>query len=374
MFWRKKPAKPETVALEPSTDYVAEVSSDVQHSLQTREDEIVEELDQTPTPKHTLMADAAEAEDLRDHSADGGWLSRLVGGLTKSTDKLGQGIADIFTKKKVDKHTLAELEDVLIAADLGPKTAAKIVAKLAETKIDKEADETEIKQELAAIITSLLQPVQKPLALPASANPAVFLVTGVNGVGKTTTIGKLAEQFRAQGHKIVLGAADTFRAAAVEQLQIWGKRAHAHVVVRDIGADPAAVAFETIAEAKKEKADVVLIDTAGRLHNKANLMAELDKIVRVIKKHDKTAPHETLLVLDATTGQNALEQAKAFGDVAKLTGLVITKLDGSAKGGVVVALADTMQLPILAVGVGEQIDDLQPFNAEAFAKALVGLG
>jgi fused signal recognition particle receptor len=267
------------------------------------------------------------------------------------------------------------LEDVLIAADLGPRTAAKIVAAFGARKFDDNINDAAIREALAQEIETLLMPVAKPLEIikPEGGGPFVLLVSGVNGVGKTTTIGKLGKQIQGQGHRVMLAAADTFRAAAVEQIQIWGQRLGAPVVFKDVGADAAAVAFEAYTKARAEGYDVLIVDTAGRLHNKSGLMDELGKIVRVLGKQDPTAPHATLLVLDATTGQNAYAQVEGFQDVAKLTGLVVTKLDGSAKGGVVVGLADKFGLPIHAVGVGEQLDDLQPFTAKDYARALVGL-
>jgi fused signal recognition particle receptor len=304
-----------------------------------------------------------------------GWLEKLSGGLSKTTDKLTQGVVDIFTKSKLDASSLESLEDVLIAADLGPRTALKIVAAFGARKFDDNIQDHAIREALAQEIETFLNPVAKPLEIikPANGGPFVVLVTGVNGVGKTTTIGKLGKHIQGQGHKVMLAAADTFRAAAVEQIQIWGQRLGVPVVSKDVGADAAAVAFEAYGRAAREGYDVLIVDTAGRLHNKSGLMDELGKIVRVLGKQDETAPHATLLVLDATTGQNAFAQVEGFQAVASVTGLVVTKLDGSAKGGVVVGLADKFGLPIHAVGVGEQLNDLQPFTAKDFARALVGL-
>lgn len=303
-----------------------------------------------------------------------GWLDKLSEGLSKSTGKLTQGLVDIFTKSKLDAASLENLEDVLIMADLGPRTAAKIVAAFGEHKFEDGIAEDKVREALAEEIEKLLAPVALPIDIKKpDAGPFVILVTGVNGVGKTTTIGKLGKWIGGQGHKVMLAAADTFRAAAVEQIQIWGQRLGVPVVSKDVGADAAAVAFEAYERAKREGVDVLIIDTAGRLHNKSGLMDELGKIVRVLGKHDAAAPHATLLVLDATTGQNAFAQVEGFTEVAKLTGLVVTKLDGSAKGGVVVGLADKFGLPIHAVGVGEGLNDLQPFAARDFARSLVGL-
>lgn len=327
-----------------------------------------EEEKQAETPAPAPVAEVeAEAEEK-------GWLDKLSEGLSKSTSKLTQGLVDIFTKSKLDVSSLENLEDVLITADLGPRTAAKIVAAFSERKFEDGIAEDKIREALAEEIEKLLAPVAQPIAITKPDNgPFVILVTGVNGVGKTTTIGKLGKWFQGQGHTVMLAAADTFRAAAVEQIQIWGQRLGVPVVSKSVGADAAAVAFEAYEKAKAAGVDILVIDTAGRLHNKSGLMDELGKIVRVLGKHDAAAPHATLLVLDATTGQNAFAQVEGFTEVAKLTGLVVTKLDGSAKGGVVVGLADKFGLPIHAVGVGEGLNDLRPFTARDFARSLVGL-
>lgn len=360
--------------IEPSTDYEAEISDDQAQALQKTESEILKETDVAPTPVHTITEDAKEADELSDHSDEGGWLSRLTSGLSKSTNKITQGLSDILTKRKLDQDMLEELEDLLITADLGPSTAAKIVAEFAENRFDKEIDDLEVKEALAAQIEKILTPAVKPLAPPAGhEGPFVILMTGVNGVGKTTTIGKLAQQYKTDGKKVVMAAADTFRAAAVDQLSVWAERAYCPIVKKDIGADPAAVAYESLEKAQSENFDILMIDTAGRLHNKKNLMEELQKVVRVLKKKDETAPHAVLLVLDATTGQNAHAQLKAFKDLVDISGLIVTKLDGSAKGGVLVSLADEFGLPVHAIGVGEGISDLQPFEARHFARSLMGL-
>lgn len=358
-------------ALEPVIEDESEVDAQTKHTLHPTEVEIVEDLKTEPVPQHTAIDDAQEAEELKDHTNEGGWLSRLSVGLSRSTAKF----TDLFTKSKLDLNDLESLEELLITSDLGPKTAAKIVATFGARKFDDKVDTRTIKIALADDIAEILKPVAIPLDIkkPESGGPFVILVTGVNGVGKTTTIGKLGFQIQRQGHRVMLAAADTFRAAAVEQIQIWGQRLHVPVVSKDIGADAAAVAFEAYEKAKKEGYDVLVVDTAGRLHNKNDLMAELSKIVRVLGKDDPTAPHATLLVLDATTGQNAFSQVEAFKEIAKITGLVVTKLDGSAKGGVVVGLADRFGLPVHAVGVGEGIEDLQPFTARDYARSLVGL-
>jgi fused signal recognition particle receptor len=278
---------------------------------------------------------------------------------------------DAAPKRLVDDAMLESLEDLLIRADMGVDTAARVTANIAEGRIGRRIGTDELRRALSDEIARILEPVARPLPLYPS-RPQVVLVVGVNGSGKTTTIGKLASQFRAAGKKVVIAAGDTFRAAAVEQLQVWGKRAGVPVLTAAQGTDPASLAFDALTQARADGADLLLIDTAGRLQNRADLMEELAKIVRVIRKVDATAPHNTVLVLDATTGQNALSQVEIFRQVADVTGLVMTKLDGTARGGVLVALADRFGLPIHAIGVGEQIDDLAPFDPQDFARALVG--
>jgi len=300
------------------------------------------------------------------------FFEKLKDGLSKTTGALGESITGIFTRKKLDAATLGELEDALIRADMGAAQAANLSAAVGSGRYDKEISEGEIKSILADEITKLLSPVQKPLDIDSTKKPFVILVAGVNGTGKTTTIGKIAKRLTGQGLKLVLAAGDTFRAAAIEQLQVWGQRTGAEVIARGAGADAAGLAFDAIERARATKADVVLIDTAGRLQNKAGLMAELEKIARVIKKLDPTAPHAALLILDATTGQNAISQVEAFRAAVPLTGLVMTKLDGTAKGGILVALAARFGLPIHFIGVGEGVEDLQPFVAADFARALTG--
>ena len=275
-------------------------------------------------------------------------------------------------RRVLDDDMLEQLEELLIAADMGVDTALRVAANMAEGRFGKKLSVQEIKTLLAAEVARIMEPVAKPLPLYPK-TPQVVLVVGVNGSGKTTTIGKLASQFRAAGKKVVIAAGDTFRAAAVEQLQVWGDRAGVPVLTAAQGSDPASLAFDAMTQAQKDGADLLLIDTAGRLQNRGDLMEELAKIVRVIRKKDETAPHNTLLVLDATTGQNALNQVKVFQEISDVSGLVMTKLDGTAKGGVLVALADKFGLPIHAIGVGEQIDDLSPFDPQEFADALIGL-
>jgi len=301
-----------------------------------------------------------------------GFFSRLKEGLTRSTQKLTEGITAVFRKRRLDDAALEELEEVLIAADLGTDVARRVIANFRRSRFGSEVTDEEIKQTLGEEISAILTPVAKPLLLDPTKQPHVVLVVGVNGVGKTTTIGKLAQSFRDAGKRVVLVAGDTFRAAAVEQLQIWGERVGAPVVSGGPNADAAGLAFNALTQAKAEGADVLLIDTAGRLHNKSVLMDELRKIIRVLRKQDETAPHSVLLVLDATTGQNAVQQVRVFKEMVDVTGLVVTKLDGSARGGIVVALAETFGLPVHAVGVGEKAGDLRPFDAVDFARGLVG--
>jgi len=301
-----------------------------------------------------------------------GFFSRLKEGLTRSTQKLTTGITTVFTRRKLDDAALEELEELLIGADLGPAVAQHIIAEFRRSKFGKDVTDEEVKQALAEEIAAILAPVAQPLEIDRTLRPHVVLVVGVNGTGKTTTIGKLALQYQQQGLRPILVAGDTFRAAAVEQLQVWGSRTGAVVVSGPRNADAAGLAFDALTRARAEGADVLLIDTAGRLHNKAVLMEELAKIIRVLRKQDPAAPHSVLLVLDATTGQNAIEQVRVFSDMVAVTGLVVTKLDGSARGGIVVALAQAFGLPVHAVGVGEQAGDLRPFEAMDFARGLVG--
>ncbi len=301
------------------------------------------------------------------------WFQRLKQGLSRSSSKLTEGLTAILVKRKLDDATLDEIEELLIAADLGPATAARLAADLGQARFGKEVSDPEVREFLAGRIAQLLAPVAIPLNLSGAPKPFVILMVGVNGVGKTTTIGKLAEQFRGEGRRVMMAAGDTFRAAAVAQLSIWGERTGAEVVKKDQGADPAALAFEALERARRENIDVLLIDTAGRLHNKAGLMDELAKMIRVLRKLDAAAPHATLLVLDATTGQNAVQQVEVFRAMVQINGLIVTKLDGSAKGGVLIALAEKFRLPVHAVGVGETAKDLQAFDPGEFARSLMGI-
>ena len=309
----------------------------------------------------------------RASGAGRGLLARLRAGLRRTSANLAGGIGAIFIGRRLDEAALEELEELLIASDLGAANAAELVAALARQRFGTEVTATEVRQALADHIAELLTPVEAPLAIDDEARPHVILVAGVNGTGKTTTIGKLARRLRSEGRRVMLVAGDTFRAAAVEQLTIWGERAGAPVVARRDGGDPAGLAFDALERARAEGIDVLLIDTAGRLQNKAHLMAELQKIDRVLKKLDPRAPHSRLLVLDATTGQNALSQVDVFREAIAVDGLVMTKLDGTAKGGVLVALARRFGVPVVAIGIGEGVDDLRPFDARAFANALMGL-
>jgi fused signal recognition particle receptor len=303
----------------------------------------------------------------------GEFFSRLKQGLARSTQKLTEGISAIIRKRRLDDAALEELEELLISADLGPAVAAQVIEGFRRTRFGKEVSEEEIRAALAGELAAILAPVALEMPVDPALKPQVVLVVGVNGTGKTTTIGKLAQMYREQGKRVVMVAGDTFRAAAVEQLQVWGQRTGCEVIAGAAGADAAGLAFDALTRARAQGADLLLIDTAGRLHNKSALMEELRKIIRVLRKQDASAPHSVLLVLDATTGQNALAQVRVFKEMVDVTGLVVTKLDGSARGGVVVALAESFGIPVHAVGVGEQAGDLRPFDAAEFAKGLVGV-
>jgi fused signal recognition particle receptor len=299
-------------------------------------------------------------------------LHKLNEGLKRSSSRLAEGLADL-AKKKIDREALDELEELLITSDMGAKVAARIAKSFSKDRFDREISGDEIKAALASEIAAILKPREKVVDFAQGPRPRIVLFVGVNGSGKTTTIGKIASKLSVQGADIVVAAGDTFRAAAVEQLKIWAERANARFVSKPAGADAAGLAYEAVELAKKEDRDLVLIDTAGRLQNKTQLMDELSKVVRAIRKIDPSAPHDVILVLDATVGQNALGQVDAFRHTAGVTGLVMTKLDGTAKGGVLVAIAEQYDVPIHFVGVGEKAEDLQPFSAETFARALVGL-
>jgi fused signal recognition particle receptor len=303
----------------------------------------------------------------------GGWWGRLTGGLRRTSSALGGAISDLVSKRKLDAATIAEIEDVLIRADLGIDTAARIAAALGEGRYQAEISPDDVKAVVAAEVEKTVAPVAQPLLIDAAHKPFVILVAGVNGSGKTTTIGKLAAKFRADGRTVILAAGDTFRAAAIDQLKIWGERTGADVIARQAGADAAGLVFDALRAAQERNADVLLVDTAGRLQNRTELMDELHKVVRVIKKVDVSAPHAVLLVLDATVGQNALSQVEIFSKVVGVTGLVMTKLDGTARGGILVAIAAKFKVPVHFIGVGESVDDLAPFSARDFARAIAGL-
>jgi fused signal recognition particle receptor len=318
-------------------------------------------------PEPALAPDGSETAERRR------WLRRLRAGMARSSARLTEGINGIFNRRRLDDAALEELEELLIASDMGVGVAAEVTEELRRRRFNQEISPAEVRSALAEQVIQHVEPVMKPLRFDRGKKPFVILIVGVNGSGKTTTIAKLAKQYRDAGHDVVLAAGDTFRAAGIEQLQIWGERTGCRVVTRPMGSDAAGLAYDALEQARAEGSDMLLIDTAGRLHNKANLMAELQKIVRVLKKVDPSAPHSVLLVLDATTGQNALAQAEIFRDMVGVTGIIMTKLDGTARGGVLVSLAEKYGIPIHAIGVGETSEDLRPFEARAYARSLVGL-
>jgi fused signal recognition particle receptor len=324
-------------------------------------------------PAFAELPEAAPQSEQQQEEEQRGWFARLRQGLSKSSTRLNEGINVIFRRRRLDGEALEELEELLIASDMGIGVSGEVVESLRRTRFNQEVSPEEVRAALADEVIRLVERVQRPLRLDPAKKPFVVLVVGVNGSGKTTTIGKLAKQYAGEGKRVVLAAGDTFRAAAVEQLQIWGERAGCPVLTRPTGSDAAGLAFDALTQVKAEGADVLLIDTAGRLQNKADLMAELQKIVRVLKKVDDSAPHAVLLVLDATVGQNAHAQAEIFRDVVGVTGIVMTKLDGTAKGGVLVSLAEKYGIPIHAIGIGEGAEDLRPFDARSYARSLVGL-
>jgi fused signal recognition particle receptor len=301
------------------------------------------------------------------------WFQRLKSGLGKTSSKLTSGITDLFSKSKLDAGTRDDLEDLLIQSDLGLETTSRITTAIGKGRFEKGISGEEVRNILAAEVERVLTPVAKPLAVDPAHKPHVIMMVGVNGTGKTTTIGKLATKFKAEGKSVVLAAGDTFRAAAIDQLKVWGERAGCPVVAREVGGDSSGLAFDALRQAQVAGADVLLLDTAGRLQNKQVLMEELEKVTRVLKKVDPSAPHDVVLVLDATTGQNALQQVEVFRDRAGVTGLIMTKLDGTARGGILVAIAAKFGLPVHAIGVGETAEDLQPFSAADFAHAIAGI-
>lgn len=327
---------------------------------------------QAPAKVSVFEAPAVDRADTEPavEAAPRGWFARLKSGLSKTSSKLSEGITGLFTKRKLDAETLDDLEDLLIQADLGVETATRITTALSAGRFAKGISPEDVRTVLAEEVERVLAPVAKPLRVDATRKPHVVLVVGVNGTGKTTTIGKMALQLARSGKSVMLAAGDTFRAAAIDQLKIWGERTGAPVVARAVGSDAAGLAFDALKDARAAGTDVLLIDTAGRLQNKQGLMDELEKVVRVLRKIDETAPHDVLLVLDATTGQNAMSQVEVFRERAGVTGLVMTKLDGTARGGILVAIAAKHALPIHAVGIGESAEDLQPFDPKEFARAI----
>jgi fused signal recognition particle receptor len=320
----------------------------------------------------TTDSTAETAQSPEAEGNEGNWWKRLTGGLKRSSSALG-AISDLVTKRKLDTATLDEIDDALIRADLGLETSNRIVSALSEGRHNAEISPDDVKAVVATEVEKALTPVALPLVIDTTKKPFIILVAGVNGSGKTTTIGKLAAKLRAEGRSVMLAAGDTFRAAAIEQLKIWSERTGASFIAREAGADAAGLAFDAIAAAKERGTDVLLIDTAGRLQNRTELMDELHKIVRVIKKVDAQAPHAVLLVLDATVGQNALSQVEIFKKAVGVTGLAMTKLDGTARGGILVAIAAKFAVPVHFIGVGEGVDDLSPFSARDFARAIAGL-
>jgi fused signal recognition particle receptor len=360
-------ASPEpTPADEPALETSEVATDETSAPVSTSDTDVVD-----PAIDHTDTPASAPAEP--EPPARVGWFARLKQGMAKTSSRLTESITGLVTKKKLDHETLEELEEVLLAADLGIETASRITASLAKGRFEKMVSSTEIRETLAEEVARVLEPVAHPLVIDKTRKPHVVLVLGVNGSGKTTTIGKLAAKLSREGHRVMLAAGDTFRAAAIDQLKIWGERTGAPVIARDVGADASGLAYDALKEAREAGTDVLLIDTAGRLQNKEGLMQELEKIVRVLRKIDETAPHDVLLVLDATTGQNAMQQVEVFGKRAGVTGLIMTKLDGTARGGILVAIAAKHGLPVHAIGVGEGVEDLQSFSAKDYARAIAEL-
>lgn len=362
--------KPEAAQPEEPKQEQVEIVDKASDALIEDEEEVV----QQSASVFAFDEGADETESSEDESEQKtGWFGRIRQGLSKSSSKISDSISAVLTKRKLDDGLIEELEEILITADLGPRTASKLVEQMAKDRYGKDIEAEEVKGLLADQMEAILKPVEKRLVIDPAKKPFVILMAGVNGAGKTTTIGKLGSMLKASGKSVLMAAGDTFRAAAIEQLTIWGERAGIDVYAKEIGSDAAALAYEAYQKALEQGSDVLIIDTAGRLQNKKNLMEELSKIVRVLKKHDAEAPHSRLIVLDATTGQNAHSQIEAFRETIDLTGLIITKLDGSAKGGVVVSLADQFNIPVHAIGVGEKIEDLRPFDARSYARSLMGL-
>ena len=347
-------------------------AQDAEREAAEREAREKAEAEREAKRRQELVDQGIDPDAQTDTLAEGGFLKRITRGLSKSTSRMSEQVSAVFNKRKLDDEALQDLEDILITSDFGVGPAAKVAALLAKDKFDKQVTDMEIKIALADVISDILTPLEKPIVL-TSAKPQIMLFVGVNGSGKTTTLGKIAKRYHDQGKKVLIAAGDTFRAAAVEQLTVWSERAGAEIVSGKLGSDAAGLVYDAIEKAKADNVDILMIDTAGRLQNRTELMDELAKVVRVIKKQDPSAPHHSILVLDATVGQNALMQTEAFQETAGVTGLIMTKLDGTAKGGVLVALSDKYKLPIHAIGIGERIEDLENFSAPVFAAALSGV-
>lgn len=360
---KKKVEKKDIPAVVESVEEVPSVEEE-------SEDVVIVAEEKQPLEKEQSVDETASKKDKSTTEKKKNWFSKLKSGLQKSSSHLNEGLKNIFVRKKLDDELLEELEDLLISADLGVNVASKVVGELAKNKFDKEVTAEEVAEILSTQIAELIEPVAQPLIIDKAKHPFVVVMCGVNGAGKTTTIGKLAKQYQNQGYKVAVAACDTFRAAAVEQLEVWANRNDCLLFKGDLEADPASVAYRAMEESTAAGVDILFVDTAGRLQNKQNLMEQLAKIIRVIKKNDETAPHARVIVLDATTGQNANQQVKVFKELIDINGMVITKLDGTAKGGMVVSLADQFKIPVHAIGVGESIDDLQPFSAKEFAESL----
>ncbi|EJF97193.1 signal recognition particle-docking protein FtsY [Bartonella taylorii] len=377
--------------IEEEIEYKSETTKNDQSSLEREKEEQTENQNITPVKydekipsfeahsRKVIVTDIIREKKVEEFSSISpveqkktAWFGRLKKGLSLSSQRLSESIGDLFVKGKLDKQTLQELEDILIQADLGVETATRITDTLASSRYEKNLSPDDIHTIVADEIKKVLEPVAVPLELDLSHKPHVILLVGVNGTGKTTTIGKLAAKLTAGGLKVMLAAGDTFRAAAIEQLHIWGERTGSPVISTKLGADAASLAFDAYEKAKKANSDVLIIDTAGRLQNKTELMDELAKIIRVLGKHSPQAPHTILQTLDATTGQNALNQVDIFRDIAGVNGLVMTKLDGSARGGILIAIAAKYKLPVYFIGIGENIEDLQPFSASEFAETIAG--
>lgn len=375
LFGRSQPAAPDpVVAPEPAVTAEPLLAPETPPASAPRPASVPDALPTSPAvpPAKAAIAESKPASSPASAPPKASWFQRLKAGLGKTSSKLSEGIGGLFTKSKLDGATLEDLEDLLIQADLGIAIAGRITAAIGKGRFEKGISADDVRNILAREVERVLQPVARTLDVETGSKPHVIMMVGVNGTGKTTTIGKLATRFKAEGKSVVLAAGDTFRAAAIDQLKVWGERSGCPVVARPVGSDASALAFDALEQARNMGADVLLLDTAGRLQNKQGLMEELEKVTRVLKKIDPSAPHDVILVLDATTGQNALSQVEVFRDRANVTGLVMTKLDGTARGGILVAIADKFALPVYAVGVGEGADDLQPFEAGDYARAIAG--